>query len=56
MRLKDHTFISRMRILRRLGETSGALTSSEKEQLDNLERQMQVLIEGGSVGKPRRAF
>jgi hypothetical protein len=44
------------RILRRLGETSGVLTSSEKEQLDNLERQMQVLIEGGSVGKPRRAF
>lgn len=43
-----------LRILRRLAETSGLLSDSEKTQLDELERRLLTLLEGGYVGSPRR--
>jgi len=43
-----------MRIIRRLAETDGLLTDSERSQLDEIEKKILILLEGGYVGTPRR--
>jgi len=43
-----------MRILRRLAEERGALSESEKAEIDNLEKKLTILMEGGFVGAPKR--
>jgi hypothetical protein len=43
-----------LKILQRLAEASGLLTDSEKAQIDELERKVLTLVEGGYVGSPRR--
>jgi hypothetical protein len=42
-------------ILRRLADTTGLLTDSEKAEIGDLENQMSALLKGGYVGKPRRS-
>jgi len=41
-------------LVRKLSEAQGLLTSSEKAHIEDIEKKMQTLIEGGYVGKPRR--
>jgi hypothetical protein len=45
-----------LRILRRLAETNGLLSDSEKKELGELEKKYLVLISGGYVGTPRARF
>ncbi len=40
--------------LKKLSEAQGLLTSSEKARIEDIEKKMQILIEGGYVGNPRR--
>jgi len=48
------TTLMELRILRRLAETNGLLKDSERAQLDDLERKLLTLLEGGYVGVPKR--
>ena len=48
------TTLMNLRILRRLAETDGLLSNSEKLQIDELERKWLALLQGGYVGSPRR--
>ena len=41
-------------LVRKLSEAQGLLTSNEKARIEDIEKKMQTLIEGGYVGKPRR--
>ena len=43
------------RIMRRLAETKGLLTDSEKAEIDELERKYLTLLQGGYLGVPRRS-
>ncbi|MGB9021825.1 MAG: hypothetical protein WCC94_00110 [Candidatus Bathyarchaeia archaeon] len=43
-----------LRIVRRLAETNGLLTDSERNDLDELEKKLVILVEGGYVGSPKR--
>lgn len=46
--------LAELRMLRRLSESKGVLTDSERAQLDDLEKKLEILIQGGYVGSPRR--
>ena len=46
--------LAQLRMLRKLSESRGFLTDTEKAQLDELEKKMETLIRGGYVGSPRR--
>ena len=43
-----------LRITRKLAETSGILTDTERAELDEMERRFKIVIEGGYLGSPRR--
>ena len=43
-----------LKILKRLAETGGLLTDSEKAEFERLQSKLKVLLEGGYVGSPRR--
>jgi len=43
-----------LRVTRKLAETSGILTDTERAELDEMERRFRILIEGGYLGSPRR--
>jgi hypothetical protein len=43
-----------LRVVRKLAETSGVLTDSERAELDELEGKFKTLMDGGYVGSPRR--
>jgi len=43
-----------LRMLRRLAEAKDLLTDSEKREIDELEKRLLALLEGGFVGAPRR--
>jgi len=43
-----------LRVLRRLAESSGLLTDSERAEIDDLDRKLVALLEGGYLGVPRR--
>ena len=45
-----------MRILRRLAETNGLLSDSEKKELEELDKKYLILLSGGYVGTPRARF
>lgn len=45
-----------MRILRRLAETNGLLSDSEKKELEELDKKYLILLSGGYVGTPRERF
>lgn len=44
-----------LKMLRKIAETNGLLSDSEKAAIDDLEKKLQTLMEGGYVGLPRRA-
>jgi hypothetical protein len=44
-----------LKMLRKIAENNGLLSDSEKAAIDDLERKLQTLMEGGYVGLPRRA-
>jgi hypothetical protein len=48
------TTLVQLRLLRRLAETNGLLTDSERSQIEELEKKWSTLLEGGYVGSPRR--
>jgi len=43
-----------LRIIRRLAETKGLLTEAETKEMDELEKKLLILLEGGYVGSPKR--
>jgi len=43
-----------LRVVRKLAETSGILTDTERAELDEIERKFKTLMDGGYVGAPRR--
>lgn len=43
-----------LRLVRKLAETSGILTDTERAELDEIERKFKTLMDGGYVGSPRR--
>jgi hypothetical protein len=43
-----------LRLVRRLADTRDLLTDSEKAEVDELEKKMLTLLQGGFVGAPRR--
>ncbi|MGA2461290.1 MAG: hypothetical protein ABSF82_07715 [Candidatus Bathyarchaeia archaeon] len=43
-----------LRLIRKLAETNRLLTESEIAQLDDLEKKLTTLVQGGFVGSPRR--
>lgn len=43
-----------MRILKKLSETEGLLVDTERSEIEELEKKMMILVEGGYVGSPRR--
>ena len=43
-----------LRIVRKLAETSGILTDTERAELDEIERKFKTLMDGGYIGSPRR--
>lgn len=43
-----------IRILRKLAEAKGLLTESERSEIDELERKVSTLLEGGHLGNPKR--
>jgi len=43
-----------LRILRRLAESNTLLSDSERAEIDDLEKKLTRLLEGGYVGVPRR--
>jgi len=45
-----------LRIVRRLAETNGLLTASVRNDLDELEKKLVILLEGGYVGSPKRGL
>jgi hypothetical protein len=45
-----------LRIVRRLAETNGLLTASERNDLDELEKKLVILLEGGYVVSPKRGL
>jgi len=48
------TTLVQLRLLRKLAETNGLLTDSERSQIEELEKKWSTLLEGGYVGSPRR--
>lgn len=53
MEVNTPASLIQLQILRKLAEANGLLTPSEKSELDNLERKLKLLLEGGFVGTPR---
>jgi len=49
------SILMELRIVRRLAETNGLLTDSEKMQIDEMEQKFMTLLKGGYVGVPRRS-
>jgi len=49
------TVLMQLRMIRRIAESEGKLTDSEKASLDDLEQKLEILIRGGYVGSPRRS-
>lgn len=43
-----------LKVARKLAETNGILTDTERAELDEVERKFKVVLEGGYVGTPRR--
>jgi hypothetical protein len=43
-----------LKVARKLAETNGILTDTERAELDEVERKFKILMEGGYVGTPRR--
>ena len=43
-----------LRLVRKLAETSGILTDTERTELDEIERKFKTLMDGGYIGSPRR--
>ena len=43
-----------LRILRRIAEANGLLEDSDRAELDELQKKLLTLLEGGHVGSPRR--
>ena len=50
------TLLVMLRLLRRLADTRGLLTDSEKAEIDELEKKISTLLQGGYVGAPRRKW
>jgi hypothetical protein len=48
------TMLVQLRILKKLCETEGTLTESEKNEIEELEKKIAILLKGGHVGSPRR--
>jgi hypothetical protein len=46
--------LAQLRILRRLAESNTLLNDSERAEIDDLEKKLTTLLEGGYVGVPRR--
>jgi hypothetical protein len=44
-----------LKMLRKIAETNGLLSDSEKAEMDDLEKKLLTLLDGGYVGLPRRA-
>jgi len=47
-------FLESILLLQRLAQSQNLLTQDEKDRLENLERKVRVLVEGGLVGTPRK--
>lgn len=47
-------YLELLRLVRRIAKRDNLLTAEEEARLDELERKLGVLIEGGYVGNPRR--
>jgi hypothetical protein len=43
-----------LRLLRKLSETKGVLTDSERAELDEVEKRIETLLQGGYLGNPKR--
>jgi hypothetical protein len=43
-----------LKMLRKISETNGLLSDSEKAEMDDLEKKLLTLLDGGYVGLPRR--
>lgn len=43
-----------LRLLRKISDDKGVLTDAERAEMDELERRMRTLLEGGYVGSPKR--
>jgi len=48
------TIMAELRMLRRLSEANGLLTESDKSEVEELNRKMDLLVKGGYLGVPRR--
>ena len=46
--------LMQLRLLRKISESKGFLTDSERAEMDELEKKMRTLLEGGYLGAPRR--
>ena len=43
-----------LRLLRKISEDKGVLTDAERAEMDELERKIRTLLEGGYLGSPKR--
>jgi len=48
------TYLEILRLVKRLSERANVLTAEDKTEIDNLEKKLKILIEGGYVGVPKR--
>lgn len=48
------SYLTQLRILKRMAEANGFLSESERAAIEDLEKKFSILLRGGTVGKPRR--
>jgi hypothetical protein len=46
--------LMQLRLLRKISEGKGVLTDAERAEMDELERKIRILLEGGYLGSPKR--
>jgi hypothetical protein len=46
--------LTQLRILKKLSEAEGLLADSDKNEIEELEKKMMILLNGGHVGSPKR--